>query len=326
MRVFAATHIAATLVLAVAIGLGQRAFGPAALGLMLVVLVPTLALIRWLGLPELPPGSTRRGAFGLAIVGAVGLLVGLYVIFGRPGALVAIAFGAAVVAWRTRASIAARDTHVALMLGVIAAVAGFGAEWVGADTFLWAVLQLPLTTLGLLAGWGLIRRSELTVGSVASSLFVSRGPRRAASAALLGAAAAVPWALFNVAAGGAAGDSWVRWPWQVLAAAQPAIAEEAWARVFLIAVLYVALRWAASPRAALVAALLVAGYWFAWLHAHELSVGALVNTIAAGTLFSLPLTFLWLRRGLEAAIGFHFAMDATRFAFAYLTNTVLLSR
>jgi len=324
VRAFAATYVAATIALVVAIGVGQRDFGPAAFGLMLVVLVPTIAMIRWLGLPTLPPGSTRRGAFGLVIVGAVALLVGLYVIFGRPGALVAVAFGAAVVAWRTRASIAAKDMRVALILGAIAAAAGLGAEWMGPDTLLWAVLQLPLTTLGLLAGWGLIRRSELTAGSVASALFVSRGPRRAANAALFGAAAAVPWALLNVAAGAAAGDSWARWPWQVLAAAQPAIAEEAWARVFLIAVLYVALRWAASPRTALLGALLVAGYWFAWLHVHELTIGALVNTVAAGTLFSLPLTFLWLRRGLEAAIGFHFAMDATRFAFAYLTNTGLL--
>jgi hypothetical protein len=30
------------------------------------------------------------------------------------------------------------------------------------------------------------------------------------------------------------------------------------------------------------------------------------------------MTYLWLRRGLEAAIGFHLALDATRFAAAYL--------
>lgn len=89
MRAFAATYVAATVVLAGAIGLGQRAFGPAAAGLMLVVLVPTIAVIRWLGLPTLPPGSTGRGAFGLAIVGTIAILIGLYVIFGRPGALVA---------------------------------------------------------------------------------------------------------------------------------------------------------------------------------------------------------------------------------------------
>ncbi len=156
----------------------------------------------------------------------------------------------------------------------------------------WAGLQLPLTAAGLLAGWGLLRHTELA--------------KTVASSALL--------------PGGAAGDTWVRAPWQVLAAAQPAIAEEAWARVFLIALLYVLLRRAASSRAALVGAIIIAGYWFAWLHAYELTISALITTVAAGTLFSLPLTFLWLRRGLEAAIAFHFVIDGARFAFAYLAN------
>lgn len=323
MRALAAAHVAASVVLVIALGLGQRAFGPVTLGLVLVVLVPTLALLRWLGLPALPRGSTRRGALVAAVAAAVVVLVGLYVLFGRVGTLVSVALAAAAGAWLTRASLVPGDARAALALGAVAAVAGLGAGWVGIDTLLWAALQLPLTALGLLAGWGLIRRSEIRAGPAASALFVSAGPRRAAGAAFLGAAAAVPWALFNVAAGGAAGDTWVRAPWQVLAAVQPAIAEEAWARVFLIAVLYAVLRRTASARAALVGAILVAGYWFAWLHVHELTAGALVNTVVAGTLFSLPLTLLWLRRGLEAAIGFHFAIDATRFAFAYLGYAAL---
>ena len=325
MRTLAATWVAATVILAIAIGLGQQEFGAVALGLMLVVLAPSVALVRWLGLPALPRAATRRLTFAVTIVAAIVALVGLYVVFGRPGALIAVAAAAAVVAWGVRARVTAGDARLALMFGAIAFAAGLGAEWVGADTFVWAGLQLPLTTLGLLAGWGLLRGGELERTPAAGALFVSAGPRAAARAALLGAAIAVPWALLNVAAGGAARDAWVRAPWQALAAAQPAIAEEAWARVFLIAVLYVALRWTASPRAALVGAILVAGYWFAWLHSHELTIGALVNTVAAGTLFSLPLTFLWLRRGLEAAIAFHFVIDATRFAFAYLVNARLIA-
>jgi len=129
----------------------------------------------------------------------------------------------------------------------------------------------------------------------------------------------------NVAVGAAARDTWVRAPWQALAAAQPAIAEEAWARVFLVAALYVVLRHGGAARGALVAAMVVAGYWFAWLHAHEFTVSALVTTVGAGTLFSMPLMFLWLRRGLEAAIAFHFVIDVTRFGFAYLVNARLIA-
>lgn len=321
MRTFAATWVVATVVLLIGVGLGQRAFGAAALGLMLVVLVPTLAMLRWLGLPTLPRAPTQRGAFALAIVGALATLVALYLIFGRPGALVAIGAVAAAVTWRVRARLTGTDARFALAFGAIAAVAGLGAEWLGTETVSWAALQLPVTTLALLGGWGLFRASELSSLPVASALVVASVPGAAARAALLGAAIAVPWALVNVAAGAAARDTWVHLPWQALAAAQPAIAEEAWARVFLIAVLYMALRRVASPNAALLGAILVAGYWFAWLHVHELSLSALINMAVAGTLFSLPLTFLWLRRGLEAAIAFHFVMDATRFLFAYLANT-----
>jgi hypothetical protein len=153
---------------------------------------------------------------------------------------------------------------------------------------------------------------------------LSDGPGAAARAALLGAAIAVPWALVNVAVGAAARDTWARAPWHVLLAAQPAIAEEAWARVFLVAALYVVLRRWAAAKPALLAAILVAGYWFAWLHAHEFTLSALVTTVGAGTLFSLPLMFLWLRRGLESAIAFHFVIDATRFGFAYLANVGLI--
>lgn len=39
-----------------------------------------------------------------------------------------------------------------------------------------------------------------------------------------------------------------------------------------------------------------------------------------GTLYALPVSYLWLRRGLEPAIGFHFWQDFIRFAAAYLIN------
>lgn len=324
MRPFAASWVAATVALTVAVARGQHAFDGAALGLLGVALVPTVLLIRWLGLPVLSRGPIRHRTFAISIAVAVATLVGLYVFLGRPGALIAIAAVAGGVTWWVRARLTTRDVGLAAVLGVAALLAGLGAEWTGLDTRLWAMLQLPLTTLGLLAGWGLLRGTELDGTPAARALVLSDGAGAAARAVLLGAAIAVPWALVNVAIGAASRDTWARAPWQVLLAAQPAVAEEAWARVFLVAVVYLVLRRGGSARAALVGAILVAGYWFAWLHAHEFTVSALVTTMGAGTLFSLPLMFVWLRRGLESAIAFHFVIDATRYGFAYLANAGLI--
>jgi quinol-cytochrome oxidoreductase complex cytochrome b subunit len=131
VRVFAATWSAATLLLAIAIGLGQRTFDGTALGLLVVALVPTGALIRWLGLPTAPREPTRRVTYALVTLGAVITLVAFYLVLGRPGALVPIGAAAAVIAWRVRARLAAGDARFALAFGAIAAVAGLGAQWVG---------------------------------------------------------------------------------------------------------------------------------------------------------------------------------------------------
>jgi len=178
VRLFAASWAGATVVLGIAVARGQHAFDGVALGLLGVALVPTLALIRWLGLPELPRGPTRRRAFVLTIAAAVVALVGLYVVFGRPGALIAIAVAAGVVAWRVRTRLTTRDASLACVFGATAFLAGLGAEWTGLDTALWATLQLPLTALGLLAGWGLLRDTELDTTTAASALLVSEGQVR----------------------------------------------------------------------------------------------------------------------------------------------------
>lgn len=45
-----------------------------------------------------------------------------------------------------------------------------------------------------------------------------------------------------------------------------------------------------------------------------------------GTLFAIPTSYLWLRRGLEVAIGFHFWLDFVKFVAAYLLNQGILFR
>jgi hypothetical protein len=73
-------------------------------------------------------------------------------------------------------------------------------------------------------------------------------------------------------------------------------------------------------------AVIIAGYWFAYLHTdHDLTISTIVSTLMIGTLYSLPISYLWLRRGLETAVGFHFWQDFVRYAAAYLLNQGLWS-
>jgi len=107
--------------------------------------------------------------------------------------------------------------------------------------------------------------------------------------------------------------------WQPFVAIQPAIAVEAWGRVLLVPLLFLAFRPMARSRTALTAAVVVMAYWFAYLHTLG-SPGAIVSTLLIGTLFAMPTSYLWLRRGLETAIGFHFCLDFVKFTAAYLLN------
>ena len=50
----------------------------------------------------------------------------------------------------------------------------------------------------------------------------------------------------------------------------------------------------------------------------------LISAAMIGTLFVMPVSFLWLHRGLETAMGFHFAMDFMRFFAAYIVNQQLV--
>jgi hypothetical protein len=229
----------------------------------------------------------------------------------------------AAVSWLCRASISGREVAYAAGLAFVAGVAGLGSGRNAAYMPLpaWGLLNVGLTFFGCLAGWALMRRVGLLQQGMGEVWLLSHGPRRALRAVLEGILLALPFAIAGVALGTAATETWVRSWWQTLVALQPGIAEEAWARVFLLpALMYVLLR-GGSPRAAWLGAVAVGVYWFLNLHNNYLQVGglaALVSTLVAGTLFGLPLTYVWLRRGFEAAVGFHFAMDFGKFVAALL--------
>lgn len=286
----------------------------------------TAALLWWLGGAAVPEEaaaqSPRTRRLVLAALGAAAVLLIIVTVFSR-GLMFGIpVLAVALLAW-LRPRLTWHVTLYALGLSVVAAVAGLG---IGHITFIssveWAVLQVPLVWLSLLAGWALLERAGLAAAGLGASLYLSRGAGAAVRGFGIGMLLAVPWALVNVVMGGAGEDAWAREWWRPLAALQPGIAEEAWGRVFLVALLYVVLRRAGRAGPALTAAVLVAAYWFAYLHTVDTPslVSRVVSTVLIGTLFSLPLSYVWLRRGLETAIGFHFCMDAVRFGVAVLMN------
>lgn len=172
---------------------------------------------------------------------------------------------------------------------------------------------------GLLAGWALLATTGLLTPGIGRSRFLVDGAAAAGRGFGHGAILSIPWALLNVLLGGAQQDDWVQAWWQPLVAIQPGIAEEAWGRVLLVPLLYVALRPWGRPRAALTTSVLVVGYWFAWLHTDG-AAGDVVSTLLIGTLYVLPVSYLWLRQGLETAVGFHFGQDFLRFGAAYVLN------
>jgi hypothetical protein len=314
------------------LALGHHTFdgsgAPFALALLLLL---SLAQVRWLRefAPPIPDDgtTTRRGPFVLrailllAFLFALATVVGPPLLFGLPAVAVVVLL--ILRAPVNRQVTAGRQVAVyALGLALIAGVGGLGAGWISdISSPVWAALQVALVLPGLLAGWRLLAYTDLWRWERGGSDWLSRGPGPALRSLLIGVLLGTPWALGLVLLGGSNDDAWVHAWWQPLAAVQPAIAEEAWGRVLLIPLCFIALRRPARTQTALTAAVFVVAYWFAYLHtARDLSPSALINTLLTGTLYALPISYLWLYRGLEMAMGFHFWQDFVRFVAAYLLN------
>jgi hypothetical protein len=227
---------------------------------------------------------------------------------------------AGVVIVRFRRELGRRDVLYAGVLAGVAALAGLRAGWIEDFSLrTWAALQIPLVTTSLLAGWAILRATGLQPAGLGRTSFLAGGTITAVSSFGLGLLIGLPWALANVVLGDVEQDGWAQSWWAPLVALQPGIAEEAWGRVFLIPLLYLGLRRVARAPTALLTAVLVVSFWFAYLHTYD-QPGAVISALLIGGLFALPLVALWLWRDLETAIGAHTCMDALRYAAAYLFN------
>lgn len=285
---------------------------------LIALLLCAAALIWWLPNPirdEPADQPARRGRFVLLILLAAALLFPLRTLVGPP-----LLFGLPLVAIATllllRQPLQRKEVLYALILALVAGLAGLGAGWItDFSPPLWAVLQVLLVLTGFLAGWGILRNTGLAEQGIGKSLVLSAGAGRGVKGFLLGILIAMPWALANLVMGGSASEVWLSSWWQPFTAIQAGIAEEAWGRLLLVPLLFLLFQRAARPRAAFTAALVLTAYWFAYLHTPG-GIEAIPGTLIIGTLYALPVSYLCLYRDLETAIGWHFWVDFVKFAFA----------
>ncbi len=67
----------------------------------------------------------------------------------------------------------------------------------------------------------------------------------------------------------------------------------------------------------MLAALLVSVAVHGLAHAPQ-SIASVTNALFTALVFGVPLALLFLRRGLESAIGYHFFIDLVRFGYVIL--------
>jgi hypothetical protein len=240
-----------------------------------------------------------------------------------PVVLVPLTVGAGVAMVVCRHDVRRAELPVAAGFGALAALGGTANWFATGQTadLLFALFMFPVVTLSLLAGWAAGRRAGWAGTPVGRTLVVTDGWKTALKTFGFGALVAIPWALGNIANGPDGGDPMTTW-WQPSSTLMFGVAEEAWARVLLIGVLFLLFRRVAQAHTALLTAALVATYWFAFVHMPANPVG----TAIMGTVFVMPMTYLYLRRGLEAAIGFHISANLVKFTAAYLITADLWFR
>ena len=111
-----------------------------------------------------------------------------------------------------------------------------------------------------------------------------------------------------------------RW-WEPLYAFQPGIVEEVWARLLVTTALYALLRPTSNdrPQRTLFWALTIAAFIHGMAH-YPGSIASPMEGIYITLMYGIPLGLLYVKRGLEQAVAYHFFVDLIRFAAFVVWN------
>lgn len=190
--------------------------------------------------------------------------------------------------------------------------------FLGRDSLSQSIINALLTLLFYTAGLLLIEHTGLI------KLYLPAG--RALQGVKLflgGAAACLPFALFNLLGEIYKDDSWATEWWRSFYALKASIVEESWARLFLATFCYALLRpiFKDKPRQALFWTIFIPSLFFMLAHTGFNIPAQLVGLI----IFSIPKVLVYLKFGFEFSLGFHFLTDFLRFlcAYGYLQNSFI---
>lgn len=196
-----------------------------------------------------------------------------------------------------------------LAAGLISAL---GTVFLGNGDLAWAAAYLVTIPLAFSGGVLLLQRTQL--GHVR---MLESEPGLGVKGFLVGCVLALPAALLNLLGGVQSQDTWILHWWQTLYAIVPAIAEETWARLFLLTFCYAVLRPVTSrrPQYAIIVAIAVSVLAWGFGHTGINPIGIIVGSL----LYSLPVALLLIKKDFEHAVGYHFMVDLVRYIAAFLS-------
>jgi len=339
--VFAGMWMLITTALSIMLHLGYRGSGTVREALHILGILFTTALIWYLyrtgpsvsTLPNVDPLLFPRLTFGgrlwrltlLLLAGptliSAALILPLYPIGGRDlldrivrylqpwivlEGLLALTAVRIIAKWRRR--LTPRLVAVGLAAGLIAGAAQAVQIASSGDPFdvFWAIFQtvaVPPLFIGggLLVEYTGLGRSRLLEGEYRGALV----------SFLAGCVLYLPLALKNTVGGAHAEYTWMTALWKPLAFSWlPAVAEEAWARLFLVTLCYALLRPASDerPHRAVVAAVLLSATAHGLVHGPSLS-----HLLETGLIYLLPMAVLFVKRDWEHAVGAHYVVNLVPF-------------
>jgi hypothetical protein len=264
-------------------------------------------------LPDPDVFNAKRPGFWLRslllFVGlSLAILLGMFISIGFSMMLVCGLLGLGVtLTWRK--SLTWKIAGTGLALGLISAL---GTAFLGTGDLLFAAAYLITIPPAFTGGALLLRRTQL--GHVR---LLEGKPAVVLKVFLIGCVLGLPATLVNLLGNVQSQDTYIVHWWQPLYAIVPGIAEETWARLFLVSFCYAVLRPATNlrPRRAALVAILISVLAFSTAHA---GINPFVMIID-GLLFSTPYALLLIKKDFEHAVGYHFMVDFVRYIAAFLS-------